>query len=82
MMAIRTTRSTVTFRSPFLIKGMSVPLPAGTYDVETDKEIIEGNERSVYRRVATLLIVKEEGCTRTVTVDPAALQAALDADEP
>lgn len=51
--------------------------PAGTYEIETDEEGIEGNGPTVFRRVATLLILKEPGRTRTITIDPAGLQAAL-----
>jgi hypothetical protein len=81
-MTIRTTKSTVTFRAPFLVKGMAERQRAGTYDVETDEEALEGlNGRTAYRRVATLLILTEAGCTRTITVDPLSLENALDADK-
>jgi len=76
-MTIRTTRMTVSFRRPFLIKGMTEEKPAGTYEVETDEEVIEGNGPTVFLRVATLLILKEPGRTQTITIDPAGLQAAL-----
>lgn len=76
-MAIRTTRSSVTFRAPFHIDGLDEPVPAGTHEVETDEEIIELNDRTVYRRVATLLFLRQGGTTRSITVDPAALEAAL-----
>jgi hypothetical protein len=80
MMAIRTTPSSVTFTSPFRLKGFSKTEPPGTYRVETDEEIIEGNERTVYRRVATLLFLVGGGTTRTVTVDPVELDAAVKKD--
>jgi hypothetical protein len=76
-MTTRTTRSAVTFQSPFRVKGMSEQQPAGTYEIETDEEAIEWNDRTVYRRVATLLILKDTGQTRTVTIDPMSLEAAL-----
>jgi hypothetical protein len=79
-MTIRTTRSTVTFRSPFKVKGMEEPQLAGTYEIEVDEEVIEGNQHTVYRRVATLLTVKDAGCIRTITIDPGSLEAALSAD--
>jgi hypothetical protein len=44
---IRTTRSQVTFARPFTLAEMDAPLPPGTYDVDTDEEVIEGNERTV-----------------------------------
>lgn len=79
-MALRTTRSSVTFTAPFDLKGITGTLPAGSYDVETEEEIIEGMSHTVYLRVATLLYVRTVGMTRTLTVDPQALQDALHRD--
>lgn len=80
MTGMRTTRSSVTFRSPFRLKGFKAPEPPGVYAVETDEEVIEGNDRTTYVRVATLLYIEAGGTIRTVTVDPADLQAALERD--
>ena len=77
-MALRTTRSSITFTAPFDLKGIAGTLPAGSYDVETEEEIIETMTHTVYLRVATLLYVRTIGMTRTLTVDPQALQDALD----
>ena len=77
MTGIRTTKSSVTFRSAFQLKGFDRLEPAGTYEVETDEEIIEGNDHTIYRRVATLLFLRGGDITRTLTVDPADLEAAL-----
>ena len=76
-MAIRTTRSKATFQAPFVLAELDDPQPAGTYDVETDEEIVEGNSRTVYVRVATLLHLDNGWTTRIVTIDPAGLAAAL-----
>jgi len=76
-MALRTTSSTVTFASPFRLKDFTTAQAAGTYKVETDEEIIEGNERTVYRRVATLLYLHNGGSIRIRAVDPEDLEAAL-----
>jgi hypothetical protein len=54
-MAMRTTRSEVTFTASFNLPELEAPQPAGTYKVETDEEIVEGNERTVYVRRAILL---------------------------
>lgn len=80
MTGIRTTKSSVTFRSAFQLKGLDQPEPAGTYEVEVDEEIIEGNERTIYRRIATLLILRSGSTTRTVTVNPGDLESALAMD--
>lgn len=80
-MALRTTKSSVTFAAPFKLPELDEAQPAGTYDVVTDEEMIEGNERTVYIRVSTSLYVKHGGTTSVVTVDPKGLQAALDRDK-
>lgn len=79
-MPIRTTRKQVSFRSPFRLAEIDGELAAGIYDVDTDEEAIEGNERTVFIRVATLIYLKGLGSTRTVTIDPAGLEAALEKD--
>lgn len=79
-MAIRTTRKQVTFHAPFRLAEVAEQLPAGTYDVDVDEEVIEGNQRNTYVRVATLIYLEQPGSTRTVTIDPAGLQAALERD--
>ncbi len=79
-MALRTTPSSVSFSRPFELKGVDGPLPAGSYEVETEEEIIETLHRTVYVRVATLLIIRSTGMTRTVTVDPSDLETALERD--
>lgn len=76
-MPIRTTRTHVTFNGPFGLAEIDGQLPAGTYDIDTDEEVIEGNERTVYVRTATLIHVRGLGTTRTVTIDPSGLAAAL-----
>jgi hypothetical protein len=79
-MAMRSTASSVTFAHPFALKGVAGQQAAGTYEVETEEEIIETLHRTVYVRVATLLIIRSVGMTRTVTVDPHDLEAALARD--
>lgn len=79
-MPIRTTRTHVTFNAPFTLPELDGVQPAGSYDVETDEEAFEGNGRTVYVRVATLLRVCSAGLARTVTINPAGLQAALERD--
>jgi len=76
-MAIRTICTQVTFTAPFRLPEIDGEQPAGTYDVETDEEAIEGNERTVYVRVATLIHLHTLGSSRIVTIDPKGLDAAL-----
>jgi hypothetical protein len=70
----------VSFTAPFLLPELDQPCPAGIYNVETDEEIVEGNERTAYLRVATLLYVRRGATTQVVTVDPKGLEAALALD--
>jgi hypothetical protein len=80
-MILRTTRSSVTFGFPFRLEAFDELLPAGSYDIDMEEEGIEGNERTVYIRVATLLHVRTTGRVQTITVDPKDLQSAIDADK-
>ena len=73
---VRTTKSTVTLSQPFRIRQTGEVVPPGTYDVETDEDGIEGNQHTVFRRIATLLIVRGAGIRRTVSVDPDDLRIA------
>jgi hypothetical protein len=55
-----TTRShgeTVVFRAPFLLKGVDRMLPAGSYRVVSDEELIESLSFPVYRRISTVIFV-------------------------
>lgn len=79
-MALRTTRSSITFKAPFHLSALEDALPAGTYEIDTEEEIVEGNERTVYVRVATLLHLRTPGKVQIVTIDPNELQSALAAD--
>ncbi len=56
-MNTRTLREKVTFKHPAKIRGVGRVLPAGTYDVITDEEMIEGLSFPCYRRVATMIMV-------------------------
>jgi hypothetical protein len=59
-MTTRTRRETVTFKHPAHIKGVERTIPAGSYEVITDEEMIEGISFPCYRRVATMIVVPGE----------------------
>lgn len=80
LMEIRTTRSKATFAAPFRLPEVEEVLPAGTYEIETDEQVIEGNEHTVFVRMATLLRVDIGGTSRTITISPDSLAAALEND--
>jgi hypothetical protein len=83
-MAIRTTRKIMTFTSPFSLRGVDRTLPAGSYEVVTDEELIEGLSFPVYRRLATMILAptKSFGASSVemLNVDPLDLAAAKERD--
>lgn len=82
-MIARTLSKDVAFGKPFLLKGVDRVLPAGTYKVMTDQELIEGLSFPVYRRVSTMIFVpaqSQASAIEMVTIDPLELQAAQDRD--
>jgi hypothetical protein len=82
-MLTRTRDKTWTFGKPFVLKSIGRELPAGSYRVATDEELIEGLSFPVYRRVATMIFVpgQHNASLEMLVVDPAELQAAREIDE-
>jgi hypothetical protein len=81
-MTIRTTRTNITFKRPFELKGVDSMLPAGEYRVLTDEELIDGLSYLAYRRVATLIfpLTVLPQSPGMLTVDPQDLAAAQERD--
>ena len=82
-MIARSLGQMVVFNNSFLLKGIDRPLPAGSYRVVTDEELIEGISFPVYRRVGTLFRAganPRNVFDEMVTIDPLDLQAALERD--
>ena len=67
-MTTRSRRETVTFLRSFRIKGIDRLLPAGSYEVITDEEMIEGLSFASFRRVATMIMVPASG-SRSSTME-------------
>ena len=79
----RTSREDMVFRHPFSLKGWSEPLPAGTYAVETEEELIEGLSFPAYRRVSTTITrqaARARALVQAIAVDPRELARARAAD--
>ena len=80
-MITRTNRTTVTFARPFSLGGFDEVLPAGTYAVETDEELIEGLSFLAYRRISTTILLpalpRRSASFEVVAIDPRDLDAAL-----
>lgn len=81
---MRTTERTLVFKHPFHLESLDRTLPAGSYRVATDEELIEGLSFPVYRRVATWIFVPARAnppsSTEMAPIDPAELAAAKDGD--
>lgn len=79
---MNTRSDTVSFSKPFLLKGVDRILPAGSYRVVTDEELIEGLSFPAYRRVSTMIFVPGAAgrSIEMVTIDPLDLRMALDRD--
>lgn len=56
-MTTRSRRESIIFKHPFRLRSIDRLLPAGSYDVVTDEEMIEGLSFTSYRRTATMITV-------------------------
>jgi hypothetical protein len=73
----RTTQRTVNLASAFHVQQTGNLIPPGEYELQTTEAIHEGNDRSAYTRVSTVLIVPTAGGRRYCEVDPADLEESL-----
>ncbi len=78
----RTRHEEMVFARPFVLKGWAKPHPAGTYDVETEEELIEGLSFPAWRRIATTITrnTRDGGIVQAIAVDPQELAEAKAAD--
>ena len=79
-MTTRSARTTVTFTRPFRLAGVDGEQPAGSYDVDTDEELMADLSFLAWRRVATSISLRRDGATQVFPVDPADLAASLARD--
>lgn len=83
-MAMRSTKSTVTFEHPFFLSGYTDEMPAGDCDVVVEEELLEGLSFAAYRRTVTYLTVRGKGrMTGLVELRPTSeldLETALELD--
>lgn len=60
-MLMRSTKSMVTFSNDFTIGSGPQDLPAGTYEIVVEEELLQGLSFEAYRRTATYLMVSGTG---------------------
>ena len=81
-MSDRTTKTTVTFKMPFMLFELGELLPAGDYVVETQEELLQGVSFPAYQRVQTQIHLNPKpGVMQKLTVDPIKLAATVRQDE-
>ena len=68
----RTRKRLLTFARSFELRGVDYPLPAGTYEIISDEELIEELSFPVYRRVSTWIMARRSpgASTEMVLIDP------------
>lgn len=83
-MNTRTNTTKITFAHAFTFNGAHGQIPAGTYDVETTDEQIDGLSFVAYRRTGTSIRLPNETANhhswQIVEIDPADLDRALARD--
>ena len=81
---VHTRTRTVIFRESFTLSVLEGRQPAGTYQVESDEELLPPMSAPAYRRVATWLRLPappgSRELDRLVNVDASELETALAAD--
>jgi hypothetical protein len=80
-MLSRSQRRLRVFKRPFALPGIAAPLPAGTYAVDTEEELVQGLSFPAYRCIGTTITrVGGPADAEAITVDAKALAAAEAAD--
>jgi hypothetical protein len=70
----------VTFQRPFILDGFPRDVPAGTYLVETEEELMDTVLSVAWRRASTVIRLRTATGTQDVFIDPEQLNAALLSD--
>lgn len=80
-MAVRISRSTVTFYRAFAFPGCEDEFPAGDYEVIAEDERLQGVGFEAYRRTATYLVIRDgRGRDRARSITTRELAMALRRD--
>ena len=76
---MKTKREVVTFPHSFSLEGVDGVVPAGTYAIDVDEDLIEGLSFLAYQRVSTTIYLPlASGSTslQAIKVDPREIDAA------
>ncbi len=77
---MRTRKSTVIFRKPFVLNRDVGALPAGSYEIEIDEEELGTVDQVAYRRTGVYLYVRQGATIRMIVATPAEVDSALERD--
>jgi len=76
-MTARTTSRTVIFLHPFILDGFTREVPAGSYLVETEEELMDTVLTQAWKRASTAIRLRTAAGIQDILVDPEQLNAAL-----
>src|SRR5690242_13558357 len=80
-MSLCTNRTTVVFTRPFAVIGLDALQPAGTYTVETHREVFDGVSLPECRRIGASIFLPARparpGWAEVAQIDPRELDAAI-----
>lgn len=76
-MTTRTTSRRVTFQHPFVLEGFARDVPAGTYLVETEDQLMDTLLSQAWKRASTVIRLPTATGTQDIFIDPEQLNAAL-----
>lgn len=79
-MTTRSRTETMTFKRPFHLKSIGRVLPAGTYAIVSEDELVEGISVPRYRRTGTFIMAPFGSSHEMIQVDPRELADAMRAD--
>ncbi len=82
-MTSRSRRETIVFKHPFKIKSIGRDLAAGSYEIVTDEDMIDGLSFASFRRTSTMMMVpalSPRGSMEMIAIEPSELSVAQDED--
>ena len=72
-----TSSKSITFRNAFALPGVDGVLPAGTYTVRTEEEMLDTLSFAGWRQIATILVLRRDGGVEYAEIDAQDLREAL-----
>jgi hypothetical protein len=77
----RITTQTLIFRHPFWLAGFARDQAPGVYTIEIEQEALDTLSFPGWRHIATTIMLRQDGATECVPIDPLELEFALERDK-